>query len=330
MIAESPELLVDTSAFVDKPMKVIIPRVKIPLANQVKAIQNVSKPISEPEMPCPDKEASAENAAEKASFSSIQNAVPPLKGPSQGPSLSSNPNPGPSPGPWCFNQPPGHQWLIPVMTPSEGLVYKPYPGPGFAGPVPGPNPAMGNFLTPAYGIPAQHPHPQYPLPPFAPSGPSGPGQQGYFPTYGVPMMNAAAVSNSSVEQMNPRPIPSQASAGEASVGVRQQSRPSKNQTFLDGRSSLHVSRDVDRIRASRESSPIERMEDSRGSNETERDNVLPLFPTAPSSDGPRPGPEPDRPSQVIKVVPHNARSATESAARIFQSIQKERKQYDFV
>jgi EARLY FLOWERING 3 protein len=31
---------------------------------------------------------------------------------------------------------------------------------------------------------------------------------------------------------------------------------------------------------------------------------------------------------VIKVVPHNRRSATESAARIFQSIQEERKQYD--
>lgn len=323
MIAESPDLLVDTSAFVDKPMKIAIPRAKIPLANQVKALQNVSKPISEPEKPCPDKENSAENAAEKASFSSIQNSVPPLKGPSPGPSLSSNPNPGPSPGQWCFNQPPGHQWLIPVMTPSEGLVYKPYPGPGFAGPVPGPNPP---FLTPAYGIPAQHPHPQYPLPPFAPSGPSGPGPHGYFPTYGVPMMNAAAVSNSSVEQMNPRPIPSQASAGEASVGVRQPNGPSKNQTILDGRSSLRMSRDADRVRASRESSPVERMEDSRGSNETERANVLPLFPTAPSSDGP----ELDRPSQVIKVVPHNARSATESAARIFQSIQEERKQYDFV
>jgi EARLY FLOWERING 3 protein len=33
-------------------------------------------------------------------------------------------------------------------------------------------------------------------------------------------------------------------------------------------------------------------------------------------------------ARVIKVVPHNRRSATESAARIFQSIQEERKQYD--
>ena len=35
-------------------------------------------------------------------------------------------------------------------------------------------------------------------------------------------------------------------------------------------------------------------------------------------------------TQVIKVVPHNRKSATESAARIFQSIQEERKQHDLV
>jgi len=34
--------------------------------------------------------------------------------------------------------------------------------------------------------------------------------------------------------------------------------------------------------------------------------------------------------QVIRVVPHNPRSATVSAARIFQSIQEERKRYDLV
>ncbi|XP_022714527.1 uncharacterized protein LOC111274157 [Durio zibethinus] len=34
-------------------------------------------------------------------------------------------------------------------------------------------------------------------------------------------------------------------------------------------------------------------------------------------------------TRVIKVVPHNPRLATESAARIFRSIQEERKQYDW-
>ncbi|XP_057775888.1 protein EARLY FLOWERING 3-like isoform X2 [Salvia miltiorrhiza] len=348
-IAESPQLLLDHSDFIEKPTMKVFTGAKIALPGPVKAIPNVSKQISEPpEKPCLNKETSAENTTGRASFSSIQNDVPPpscrpATGNSPAPSLNSNPNAVP----WCFNQPPGHQWLIPVMTPSEGLVYKPYPGPypgpGFVGPTcggggpPGPNPAMGSFMTPPYGMAAPHPHPHYQPPPFPPSGPSG-----YFPTYGMlPIMNAAAMSNSSVEQMNPRPIPSQASAGEASVGVQHQNVSStpprhKKRAFTDGTtSSLHVSRDAEPVRAFTDgtSSPVERLQDSRGSNDAERANELPLFPTAPSSGTRRCSParpEPDRPTQVIKVVPHNARSATESAARIFQSIQEERKQYDFV
>ncbi|KAH6790865.1 hypothetical protein C2S51_005871 [Perilla frutescens var. frutescens] len=338
-IAESPQLLVDSSAFTDKPKD--LSGAKIPLASPVKAIANVSKQKSEPEKPSQNKESSAENTTGKASFSSIQNGVlpsscRPLTGNSPAPSQTSN---NPNAGPWCFNQPQGHQWLIPVMTPSEGLVYKPYPGPGFVGPgcggcgPPGPNPAMGNFLPPAYGIPAPHPHPHYQLPPsFPPAGPHG-----YFPTYGMPIMNAAAMSGSSVEQMNPQPIPSQASAGDASVSVQHHNLPStpshKNRAFPDGTSSLHGSKDAELVQTSRASSPVERVQDSRGSNDTERANVLPLFPTAPSSNAPRYSPvrpKPDRPTQVIKVVPHNAISATESAARIFRSIQEERKQYDSV
>ncbi|XP_047941770.1 protein EARLY FLOWERING 3 [Salvia hispanica] len=343
-IAESPQLLVDDSDFIDKPTLKVLPGAKIALPAPVKAMPNVSKQISEPEKPCPNKEISAENTTGKASLSSIQNDASrpsgqPATGNSPAPSLTSNPNAAP----WCFNQPPGHQWLIPVMTPSEGLVYKPYPGPGFVGGggPPGPNPAMGSFLTPQYGIPAQHPHPHYQPPLFPPSGPSGP--HGYFPTYGMlPIMNAAAMSNSSVEQMNPRPIPSQASAGEASASVQHHNVSStlprhKKRTFADGTSSLCAPRDAAdppvRAFTDRASSPVERVQDSRGSNDAERSNELPLFPTAPSPDARRCSParpEPGRPTQVIKVVPHNARSASESAARIFQSIQEERKQYDFV
>lgn len=320
-----------------------LPGARIALPSPMKAMPNVLKQISEPEKLCPNKETLAENTTEKASFSSIQNEVPPPScRPSTGNSPAQSLTSNPSAAPWCFNQPAGHQWLIPVMTPSEGLVYKPYPGPGFVGPAcggggaPGPNP-MGSFLTPPYGIAAPHPHPHYQPPPFPPSGPSGP--HGYFPTYGMlPVVNAAAMSNSSVEQMNPRPIPSQASAGEASVSAQHRNVSStplrhKKRAFTDGTSSLHVPRDADPVQACRGNSPVERMQDSRGSNDAERTNELPLFPTAPSSDARQCSPawpEPDRPTQVIKVVPHNARSATESAARIFQSIQEERKQFDFV
>ncbi|KAL3655524.1 hypothetical protein CASFOL_001310 [Castilleja foliolosa] len=31
--------------------------------------------------------------------------------------------------PWFFHPPIGNQWLVPIKSPSEGLVYKPYPGP---------------------------------------------------------------------------------------------------------------------------------------------------------------------------------------------------------
>ncbi|KAL1562246.1 Protein EARLY FLOWERING [Salvia divinorum] len=338
-IAESPQLLVDYSDFVDKPTMNVLPVAKIALPAPMKAMPNVPKQICEPEKPCQDKETSAENTTGKASFSSIQNDMAPpsgqpVMGNSPALSLSSNPNAAP----WCFSQPPGHQWLIPVMTPSEGLVYKPYPGPSFIGPAcggggpPGPNLAMGSFIT-------RHPHPHYQPLPFPPSGPSGP--RGYFPTYGMlPIMNAAAMSNSSVEQMNPRPIPSRASAGEASVSVQHHnvsSTPPRHQkrAFREGTGSLHVPRDSDAVRAFTDgtSSPVEKLQDSRGSNDAERTNELALFPTAPSSDTRRCSPArpgPVRPTQVIKVVPHNARSATESAARIFQSIQEERKQYDFV
>lgn len=360
LIAESPQYLVEDSAFVDEPN--VLPAAKIPLPSPVKVIPvfskrmvspieatpNVSKRKGEPEKPSQNKESSAENTTEKASFSSIQNGVlpsscRPLTSNSPAPSLSSNPNAGP----WCFNQPPGHQWLIPVMTPSEGLVYKPYPGPGFVGPTcggcgpPGPNPAMGNFL-PAYGNPAPYPHPHphplphphYQLPSFPPAAPHG-----YFPTYGMPMMNAAAMSGSSVEQMNPQPVPSQASAGGTSASIQHHnlsSAPShKNRAVPvpDGTNSLHVSKEAEPVEASRGSSPVEILLDGRGGNDAERANVLSLFPMAPSSDAPRSSPvrtKPDRPTQVIKVVPHNARSATESAARIFRSIQEERKQYDSV
>lgn len=73
------------------------------------------------------------------------------------------------------------------------------------------------------------------------------------------------------------------------------------------------------------------------SERTKDRNALSLFPTSPPGPTPTSTPTPDPPRarvetvgppHVIRVVPHNARSATASVARIFQSIQQERKQYD--
>ncbi|GAB4842409.1 Protein EARLY FLOWERING [Ancistrocladus abbreviatus] len=67
---------------------------------------------------------------------------------------------------WCLHPPPGNQWLVPVISPSEVLVYKPYTGPcphltGFTTPVCG---GCGLFtITPSsssslYDGPTSHQH----------------------------------------------------------------------------------------------------------------------------------------------------------------------------
>ncbi|KOM42187.1 hypothetical protein LR48_Vigan04g238500 [Vigna angularis] len=181
-------------------------------------------------------------------------------------------------GPWCFHQSAGHQWLVPVMTPYEGLVYKPYPRPGFTGTDGGgcgPAPFGGNFMNPAYGIPTSHQgvgvSPQTP-----------PGSLAYFPPYGMTVMNAT-MSESAVDQ----------GSTASSPGVMAQ-----------GLSTGQVAEGRD---------------------------VLPLFPMVPAEPESIPRSlETGQPTRVIKVVPHNRISATVSAARIFQSIQEERKQYDSV
>ncbi|KAL0407730.1 UNVERIFIED_CONTAM: protein EARLY FLOWERING 3 [Sesamum radiatum] len=293
LIAASPHLLLDDSAYVGKPMK--------------------STPAKRTLLNYPVKAAIPDVSKEKATLKHDHNARP-----------------------GCFNQPHGYHWLVPVMSPSEGLIYKPYPGPGFVGPAcggcgpPGSNPMMGNIMGPAYGVPA--PHSQYQWPPsFPPAGPHG-----YFPPYGMPMMT---LSGSSVDQMN---IPSirEVSTQEANANIHLHKSSAmsshKNQASPEALNNVHASNDME-VQASTESSPIDTLHDNRASSVVEGRNILPLFPTSPAIDTsnsspqlpqPVPEPEPERPTQVIKVVPHNARSATESAARIFRSIQEERRQYD--
>ncbi|KAK6116847.1 hypothetical protein DH2020_049413 [Rehmannia glutinosa] len=304
LIAASPHLLLEDSTYLAKPMKPLPAKTK-PLNHPVREIPYISKQKDEPEKPSHKNESSAE----KASSSCVlppQNRGGPASESSPAPSINSNYNSGP----WSFTPPQANHWLIPVMSLSEGLVYKPYPGPAFVGsacggcggPGLGPNPPMGNFLNPAYGIPA---------PSFPPAGPYG-----YFPPYGMPITNISAFSGSSVKQMNGPTIPNQISAGEINIGIQNRNRASP-----DG-----FSEDIE-VQASISSSPVERLQERKSMEEI---NVLPLFPTSPLiDDGPNAsGPELDRPTQVIKVVPHNARSACESAARIFQAIQEGRKQYD--
>ncbi|KAJ8552121.1 hypothetical protein K7X08_028564 [Anisodus acutangulus] len=289
LIAGSPNVMVEDSAYLGKPLKKLSAN-RISLEYSVKAPESVSLPKNDSEKPKSRMECNAENDVGKTSPSSVQNGTRPL---------SENPPPTPVKydslmSPWCFNQPPGHQWLIPVMSPSEGLVYKPHPGP--SGP-PGLTPMTGNFLSPAYGLPFAHPT-----------------CHGYFRPFGMPVMNPAIPSPA---QYQSNQVAATGSQGQLSGTVPEVVR-------------LYPSRDSE-MQASTASSRSERacgvvdVCNSKGGI-----SVFPLSPTSPATDNPvcRPKPHfPNRPARVIKVVPHNGMSATESAARIFQSIQEERKQY---
>ena len=345
LIAGSPDVLVEDGAFLGKsPPKGSSP--KKPSLEYVKkpSLEYVVKP-REQNLKCKDDsekqnhkmECSAENAVGKTSLSSshLSNYTP----------FSGNPHEAnvaadSRMSPWCYHQSPGHQWLIPVMSPSEGLVYKPYPGPGYTGancggcgPF-GPAPMGNNIMNPAYGIPASHEG--IGVPPDIP-----PGSHTYFPPYGIPVMNPA-MSGSAVEQMDQSARPDSRGqnghlpAGEANFNSHNQSscnlpvqrsgaisQPQVKKKFPASRES--------ELQGSTASSPSEMARGISNGQITEGRDALPFFPLAPVV--PEEAPESyntRQPIRVIKVVPHNPRSATESAARIFKSIQEERKQYDSV
>ncbi|KAG6389404.1 hypothetical protein SASPL_150872 [Salvia splendens] len=258
MIASWPNLLVEDSGFVNKPTTPILGK-KQPLDWNEKG--NSDNPRHK-------KERSAENSLEKVPFSAAQNEVTPSSFRPSADSARSPPaitrNDPNNARTTLVNHAEGHQWLIPVMSPSEALVYKPYPAPGFPGQgcASGPNPVPGGFLPPAFGLPTAMP--QYPFPSLHP----------YFP-YGKPMMSPHSVAAMPTEN---------------------------NGNGLD----RHPSEEIEEVQWSSSSSPSER----QPSSSVEGANILPVPPTqsCPWVRTPR----------VIKVVPRNGVSASESAARIFR------------
>ena len=285
-------------------------------------------------------ECSAENAVGKTSLSSVKNGSH-LSNytPFSGNPYQANVGAENRLGPWCFNQSSGHQWLIPVMSPSEGLVYKPYPGSGFTGAICGgcgpfgPAPMGNNIMNPAYGIPASHQG--IGVPPDIP-----PSSHAYFPPYGIPVMNPA-MSGSAVEQMNQSARPDSRgqnghlSGGEANFNSHNQSSCNlpvqRNGAMSQPQVKKFPASKESELQGSTASSPSEMAQGISNGQITEGRDALPLFPMAPVA--PEEAPESHdtrQPIRVIKVVPHNPRSATESANRIFKSIQDERKQYDSV
>ncbi|MBA0731941.1 hypothetical protein Gogos_016060, partial [Gossypium gossypioides] len=335
LIAGLPHLLLEDTAYLSKPSYKDSPGKKLPPELIVKPVpQNKRK--DEAEKLTHKMECSAENAVGRTSLSSVKNGSQPSN---NGPFLG-NPPPSPPNGdnkmnPWCFNQMLGHQWLVPVMSPSEGLIYKPYPGPGFmesacggCGPF-GQNPMTGNFMTSAYGVPTHHQGlgalPGSPL-----------GGHSYFPPYGMPVMNPA-FPGSAMEQMTQfagagsHAQSGQLSGSGANFNMQQQSSsnlPNEKNGAIPPVTKYQASKDAEQQRCNA-SSPSERTEKDGTRSTSEGKNTPSLLPTAPANlEGALKPRETDQRTRVIRVVPHNPRSATESAARIFQSIQKERKQRD--
>ncbi|XP_062019523.1 protein EARLY FLOWERING 3 [Rosa rugosa] len=328
LIAGSPHLLLEDTAFLGTSLRGS-PAKKLPAEYVVKPL--LLKRKHESEKSNNKMECSAENAVGKASLSSVKNGSQPSH---YGPYVGSPPPPAPVPAdnkaaPWCFHQPPGHQYLIPVMSPSEGLIYKPYNGPGFVGAACGgcgpfgSSSMPGNFIKPAYGVPGSHHQGMGVLPVPHPT---------YFPPYGMSVMNPT-MSSSAVEQMNWFAGPGMhGSTDQLSGNSNLQHQSSCNMPTPKNGAIPHAMKsrasNPSELQGSTGNSPGDRAPVATDQNADESD-ALQLFPSVPAVPERVPQPhDTNQATQVIRVVPHNPRSATASAARIFQSIQEERKQYD--
>lgn len=217
--------------------------------------------------------------------------VPPVLQPKQRPSPAKLQGPENSNKPSMWLPPTGNQWLGPVVSPYEGLVYKPYTGPG---PPDSVNP--GSIFHPIkFGLGSGKEYLDTALgdpPPVSPS---------YFLHYGVPQMNS----------MMPNQTPKQVN----SVAWWNAQQPSEQASQV--------------VSHSLSKAPGTEQEGSTASSPSERQRrepALPLFPTSTATEKYNSHGSRKQQKKVIKVVPYNSKAATESATRIFQLIQEERKQ----
>ncbi|VVB10607.1 unnamed protein product [Arabis nemorensis] len=289
LIAASPDLLLDDVTYLEKASAKSSPQKKLlqsefivkPLPRVAKHRDDSEKTNNHHKMEC-----SAENVFGRTHVSLVN----PPASPAASNTSYRTPTGVNGGGGWCFPPQPtpgNHQWLIPVMSPSEGLIYKPYPGPGHTGSACGGYYGHYNFPGgPTCSLPNQAFHPGAGFPP-------------YFPPYGMP--------NSSWQQ----PPTEQT--------VNQFSHPGNRHNAAMNTQQQQSSCNF-----------------PTNSNTANRAAKAPQPHPAPIRSQPRTrGSEPQLvakttsvATRVIKVVPHNARLASENAARIFQSIQEERRHYE--
>ncbi|MED6198713.1 hypothetical protein PIB30_069155 [Stylosanthes scabra] len=212
----------------------------------------------------------------------------------------------------------GNQWLVPVMSPLEGLVYKP-----IIGPCP-PNPSL--------------------MPPtiYGPNYSAKHVQEVTTTTLNLPPTNnchqrigSLSDCSSSLPYFSPPMI-------HPSSSIEQIGQPNDNNTINNGevnstklykssssnQTSSHqiMPRNNKELLLQRSTTTTTSSNSSNSSGPCKKKmkgDVLPLFPVAPTF-WPSNLDHHHQP-KVIKALPHNPKSATESAARIFRSIQEERK-----
>ncbi|KAJ0248213.1 Protein EARLY FLOWERING 3 [Hirschfeldia incana] len=328
LIAASPDVVLDDISYLGKvaaPVKKLLPSgfiVKPPLPQALKRRSSDSEKTDQHKMEC-----SAENVVvgrlsnqgdhhhhQPSNYMPFATNQPPANG--------------------CYYPPPppqapqgggNQQWLIPVMSPSEGLIYKPHPGPGHTGPVCGgyyghfmPAPmVMGNFMGGGGG---GQPPPFHPGMGFPSHG------NGYFPPYIMPSMMNPYYSGQPPHQPNEQMNNIQQQQSSVNEAASQQQQPTRSHPRA--RKSRQGSTGSSREGNSGKNSfrPFSAVnDDDKIDNTPEEMMTTTTTTTTTVTQTTRDGAGVTR---VIKVVPHNANLASENAARIFRSIQEERKQYD--
>lgn len=222
------------------------------------------------------------------------------------------------PGPCAVNQ-----WLIPVRTPSEGVLYKPYIGPwpppaGSLAPFycsPSPD---GVFMNMICAVPASDQLGNSMCTCFSALG------QSYMHTCATP--TAPCESSSAVEQNNPL-ITTCLSGRTHSL--------SSHTTDCTATSHQNSCTTISQKRATPSCRRRDIMDlkgsDHQGASCSPCEEVLGVFSLCPSTSTIQMPHQPvlrhidEQPIQVIKALPYDPKMASESAARIFRSIQEERK-----
>ncbi|KAF4352841.1 hypothetical protein G4B88_024768 [Cannabis sativa] len=343
LIAGSPNLMVENGDILEKsPLKGCYPAKKLQQEYVVvKPLPVIACSKDDSDKPNRKREFSAENAVGKESFFSVEttshfmNYGPYLGYPQPVANMTDN-----GMGPWGFHQSAGPQWLVPVMSPSEGLVYKPYTGPGMMGagfgghgPPFGPCPVPTNFANSAYGI--QHHQGVGVFPGNYPVG------HPYYPPYGMPISNSGK-SGSAVEEGSQLSEPgSNGETGQVPRAEVHSNTEQQGSCNLPTKKNVSIPkpRNSNDFQGSTASSPRGgrggRTQENGSSHNAPRPPP-PIAPVVPEVASFQPRlhhhhhHDTNQPIRVIKVVPHNARTATESAARIFRFIQQEREQFESI